>query len=43
MNMCITAILQVVVIVFAITGIGFLIGKGNKFGASDEIWKEDEK
>lgn len=41
MHMCIVSIVEVVVIVFAITGIGFAIGKGNKFGDSDEIWKEE--
>lgn len=42
MHMCIVAIVQVVVLVFAITGIGFAIGKLNKFGATDDIWKEDK-
>ncbi len=42
MHMCIVAIVEVVVIVFAITGIGFAIGKLNKFGATDEIWEEDK-
>ncbi|MCU6760906.1 Uncharacterised protein [uncultured Roseburia sp.] len=42
MHMCIVSIVQVVVIVFAITGIGFAIGKFNKFGSSDDIWKEDK-
>ena len=41
MHMCIVAIVEVVVIVFAITGIGFAIGKANKFGDSDEIWEEE--
>ena len=41
MHMCVVTILEVVVIVFAITGIGFAIGKTNKFGDSDELWKED--
>lgn len=41
MNMCITSITEVVVMVVAITGIGFIIGKFLKFGDSDEIWKED--
>ena len=37
MHMCIVSIIQVVVIVFAITGIGFAIGKANKFGETDDI------
>lgn len=41
MHMCIVAIVEVVVIVFAITGIGFAIGKINKFGDSDEVWREE--
>lgn len=41
MHMCIVSIVEVVVIVFAITGIGFAIGKLNKFGDSDEVWKEN--
>ncbi len=43
MHMCIVSIIQVVVIVFAITGIGFAIGKANKFGETDDIWEEDKK
>lgn len=41
MQMCIAAISQVVIIVFAITGIGFFLGKLNKFGDSDSIWEEE--
>lgn len=41
MHMCIVLIVEVVVIVFAITGIGFAIGKLNKFGDSDDVWKEE--
>lgn len=41
MHMCVVTIVQVVVIVFAITGIGFFLGKLNKFGESDKIWKEE--
>ena len=42
MHMCVTSIVEVVVIVFAITGIGFAIGKLNKFGEKDEIWEGDK-
>ena len=42
MHMCIVTIIEVVVIVFAITGIGFAIGKLNRFGETDEIWKEEK-
>lgn len=37
MNMCVTTIIYTVIIVFAITGVGFAIGKLNKFGDSDEM------
>ena len=42
MHMCIVSIVEVVVIVFAITEIGFAIGKLNKFGDSDDVWKEEQ-
>ena len=38
MHMCVMAIVEVVVLVVAITGIGFAIGKCNRFGDSDTIW-----
>ncbi len=42
MHMCVTTIAYTIIIVFAITIIGFIIGKFNKFGDSDEKWKEDK-
>lgn len=42
MHMCITTILYTAIIVFSITIIGFLIGKTNRFGDSDELWEEDK-
>ena len=41
MHMCIVSIVQVVVIVFAITGVGFAIGQLNRFGDKDDILKEE--
>ena len=43
MHMCVTTILSTAIMVFAITGIGFAIGKLNKFGDSDELVKLDDK
>jgi hypothetical protein len=43
MHMCITAIIEVVALVFAITAVGFAIGKLNKFGDSDAIIREEER
>lgn len=37
MHMCVTTIVYTILIVFAITGIGYGIGKFNKFGDSDEM------
>ena len=43
MHMCVTTILYTAIMVFAITGIGFAIGKLNKFGDSDELVNLDDK
>ena len=43
MHMCVTTILYTAIMVFAITGIGFDIGKLNKFGDSDELFNLDDK
>ena len=43
MHMCVTTILYTAIMVFAITGIGFAIGKIKKFGASDELVNLDDK
>ena len=42
MHMCVTTILYTIM-VFAITGIGYAIGKLNKFGDSDELVNLDDK
>ena len=36
MHMCVTTIIYTAIMVFAITGIGYAIGKLNKFGDSDD-------
>ena len=38
-----TAIMYTAIMVFAITGIGYAIGKLNKFGDSDELVNLDDK
>ena len=43
MHMCVTTIIYTAIMVFAITGIGFAIGKLNKFGDSDELVNLDDK
>ena len=43
MHMCVTTILYIAIMVFAITGIGYAIGKLNKFGDSDELVNLDDK
>lgn len=43
MTMFVTTIVYTVCIVFAITAIGFVIGKFNKFGDSDEIIEVDKE
>ena len=43
MHMCVTTTLYTAIMVFAITGIGFAIGKLNKFGDSDELVNLDDK
>ena len=43
MSMFVTTIAYIVIIVFAITAIGFGIGKFNKFGDSDEIIEVDKE
>ena len=43
MHMCVTTILYTAIMVFAITGIGYAIGKLNKFGDSDELVNLDDK
>lgn len=43
MHMCVTTILYTAIIVFAITGIGFALGKLNKFGDSDELINLDDR
>ena len=43
MHMCVTTSLYTAIMVFAITGIGFAIGKLNKFGDSDELVNLDDK
>ena len=37
MHMVITTVVYTIIIVFAITAVGFGIGKANKFGDRDEI------
>ena len=37
MHMVVTTILSAAIMVFAITTVGFFIGKVNKFGDSDEV------
>lgn len=41
--MVISTIIYTVIIVFIITGIGFGIGKFNKFGDSDELINVDKE
>lgn len=43
MHMCVTTIVYTTILVFAITGIGFAIGKLNKFGDSDDTICLNEK
>ncbi len=43
MHMCVTTIIYTILIVFAITGVGYGIGKFNKFGDSDEMISLKEK
>ena len=43
MHWCVTTFLYTAILVFDITGIGFGIGKLNKFGDSDELINMDEK
>lgn len=43
MHMCVAAISSVVIIVVAITAIGFGIGKLNRFGDSNEIIEIEEE
>ena len=43
MQMVLSTIIYTVVIVFAITAIGFGIGKFNKFGDSDELIEMDKE
>ena len=43
MHMCVTTIIYTAIMVFAITGIGYAIGKLNKFGDSDELVNLDDK
>ena len=43
MHMCVTTILYTAIMVFAITGIGFAIGKLNKFSKSKELVNMDDK
>ncbi len=43
MHMCVTTFAYVIIIVVAITAIGFGLGKLNKFGDSDEIIDEEDK
>lgn len=43
MHMVLTTIIYTVIIVFAITAIGFGIGKFNKFGDSDELIDVDKE
>ena len=43
MHMCVTTIIYTAIMVFAITGIGYAIGKLNKFGDSDELVNMDDK
>ena len=42
MHMCVTTIVYTAIIVFAITAIGYIIVKANKFGDSDEIVDMDD-
>lgn len=37
MHMVVSTIVSAAIMVFAITAVGFLIGKVNKFGDSDEL------
>lgn len=37
MHMVVSTIISAAIMVFAITAVGFLIGKVNKFGDSDEL------
>ena len=41
MHMCVTTIIYTAIMVFAITGIGYAIGKLNKFGDSDDQLMND--
>lgn len=41
--MVLSTIIYTIVIVFVITGIGFAIGKLNKFGDSDELINVDKE
>lgn len=43
MHMCGTTALYTIIMVFAITAVGFLIGKLNKFGDKDEIFTQEEE
>ncbi len=43
MQMCIETIVYTILLVFAITAVGYGIGKLNKFGDSDEAIHMDEE
>lgn len=43
MQMVLSTIIYTIIIVFAITAIGFVIGKANKFGDSDELIDVDKE
>ena len=43
MHMVLSTIIYTIIIVFAITAIGFAIGKANKFGDSDELIDVDKE
>lgn len=43
MQMVVSTIISTIIIVFAITAVGFCIGKLNKFGDSDELIDVDKE